>query len=187
MIMIMVMILQLLILASFQTSFCRWTLGICFTAADEGQTSNSMCLREFNILACLRCGLHYSVEIPMGCLIYGDRKVTRVTKLQHRMLITDHLNKVLYGNVHYTWITLFHYLSTSIISNRAGSVWIDGSFSACWSAMRFREIWPSSIDECVTYMMMSLNGNIFCVIGSLCREFTGRQWIPTTKASDAEL
>ena len=33
--------------------------------------------------------------------------------------------------------------------------------------------------------MTSSNGNIFCVTGPLCGEFTGRRWIPRTKASDA--
>ena len=37
------------------------------------------------------------------------------------------------------------------------------------------------------YMMTSWNGNIFRVTGHLCGEFTGPQWIPRTKASDAEL
>ena len=36
-------------------------------------------------------------------------------------------------------------------------------------------------------LMTSSNGNIFCVIGHLCGEFTGDRWIPHTKASDAEL
>ena len=36
-------------------------------------------------------------------------------------------------------------------------------------------------------MMTSSNGNIFRVTGHLCGEFTGRRWIPRTKASDAEL
>ena len=35
--------------------------------------------------------------------------------------------------------------------------------------------------------MTSSNGNIFCVTAPLCREFTGHRWIPSTKASDAEL
>ena len=35
-------------------------------------------------------------------------------------------------------------------------------------------------------MMRSSNGNIFCVIGPLRGESTGHQWIPLTKASDAE-
>ena len=35
--------------------------------------------------------------------------------------------------------------------------------------------------------MTSSNGNIFCVTGALCGEFTGRRWIPPTKASNAEL
>ena len=32
--------------------------------------------------------------------------------------------------------------------------------------------------------MMSSNGNIFRVTDHLCGEFTGRRWIPRTKASD---
>ena len=36
-------------------------------------------------------------------------------------------------------------------------------------------------------MMTSSNGNIFRVTGPLCGKFTGRRWIPRTKASDAEL
>ena len=39
----------------------------------------------------------------------------------------------------------------------------------------------------ILYMMTSSNGNIFCVTGPLCGEFTGHRWIPRTKASDAEL
>ena len=35
--------------------------------------------------------------------------------------------------------------------------------------------------------MTSSDGNIFRVTGPLCGEFTGRRWIPLTKASDAEL
>ena len=35
-------------------------------------------------------------------------------------------------------------------------------------------------------MMMSSNGNIFHVTGSLCGELTGHRWIPLTKASDME-
>ena len=36
-------------------------------------------------------------------------------------------------------------------------------------------------------MMTSSNGNIFCVTGPLCGEFSGHRWIPRTKASGAEL
>ena len=36
-------------------------------------------------------------------------------------------------------------------------------------------------------MMTSSNGNIFCVTGPLCGEFTGHRWTPLTKDSDAEL
>ena len=35
--------------------------------------------------------------------------------------------------------------------------------------------------------MTSLNGNIFCITGPLCGEFTGHRWIPHTKASVTEL
>ena len=35
--------------------------------------------------------------------------------------------------------------------------------------------------------IFALNGNIFRVTGHLCGEFTGRRWIPRTKACDAEL
>ena len=31
------------------------------------------------------------------------------------------------------------------------------------------------------------NGNIFCITGPLCGEFTGHRWIPHTKASDTDL
>ena len=37
------------------------------------------------------------------------------------------------------------------------------------------------------FMMALSNGNIFRLTGHLCREFTGRRWIPRRKASDAEL
>ena len=52
-------------------------------------------------------------------------------------------------------------------------------------ALRFHEIlWWTS---CWIFMITSSNWNIFRVTGPLCREFTGRWWIPRTKASDAEL
>ena len=37
------------------------------------------------------------------------------------------------------------------------------------------------------YMMTSSNWNMFLVTGHLCGEFTGHQWIPLIKASDAGL
>ena len=38
-----------------------------------------------------------------------------------------------------------------------------------------------------SHIMMSSNGNIFCITGPLWEESTGHRWIPLTKASDAEL
>ena len=43
------------------------------------------------------------------------------------------------------------------------------------------------ISDPIVIMMTSSNGNIFCVTGHLCGEFTGPRWIPHTKASDTEL
>ena len=54
--------------------------------------------------------------------------------------------------------------------------------STCHLCYRF----PASQEIC-TSIMTSSNGNIFCVTGPLCGEFTGHRWIPCTKASDAEL
>ena len=39
----------------------------------------------------------------------------------------------------------------------------------------------------VLCMMTSSNGNVFCVTGHLCGEFTGHRWIPCTKASDVDV
>ena len=43
------------------------------------------------------------------------------------------------------------------------------------------------VDENITGIMTSSNGNIFRVTGPLWEESTGHRWIPFTKASDAEL
>ena len=41
------------------------------------------------------------------------------------------------------------------------------------------EMWSNNHYTPVLFcMMMSSNGNIFCVTGPLCGEFTGHQWIP---------
>ena len=40
---------------------------------------------------------------------------------------------------------------------------------------------------CSLGMMTPSNGSIVRVTGHLCGEFTGHRWIPSTKASDAEL
>ena len=40
--------------------------------------------------------------------------------------------------------------------------------------------------KCWKYIMMSSNGNIFCVTGPLWGETTSDWWIPLTKAIDAE-
>ena len=50
-------------------------------------------------------------------------------------------------------------------------------FQPCLTYWNWRQI----------YIMASSNGNIFRVTGPLCGDFTGDEWIPLTKASDAEL
>ena len=45
--------------------------------------------------------------------------------------------------------------------------------------------WSLNLQIC--HMMKSSNGKIFHVTGHLYGEFTGHQWIPRTKASNAEL
>ena len=52
-------------------------------------------------------------------------------------------------------------------------------------AIRYPIMLKSLLLSC--FMMTSSNGNIFRVTGPLCGEFTGRRWIPRTKAHDAEL
>ena len=48
--------------------------------------------------------------------------------------------------------------------------------------------WGTTWRHMVMVMMMkSSNGNIFCVTGHWCGEFTAQWWIPRTKASVAEL
>ena len=54
-----------------------------------------------------------------------------------------------------------------------------------WDTACYRDVTVNSRDW--FDMMTSSNGNIFRVTGHLYGEFTGRRWIPHTKASDAEL
>ena len=44
----------------------------------------------------------------------------------------------------------------------------------------------NAFENAICYMMMSSNGNIFCVTGPVWGEFIGHRWITLTKASDAE-
>ena len=55
----------------------------------------------------------------------------------------------------------------------------------CWLLInRVSQAWEQLHKMYSSIMMTSSNGNIFHVTGPLCREFTGPQWIPHTKASD---
>ena len=46
---------------------------------------------------------------------------------------------------------------------------------------------PIVLPRCPYFIMTLSNGNLFCVTGHLCGEFTAHRWIPCTKVSDAEL
>ena len=68
--------------------------------------------------------------------------------------------------------------------SRCGCVFTRPYHTARWKlGVQWRDyhIWRGEI------MMTSSNGNIFCIAGLLCGEFTGHRWILRTKASDAEL
>ena len=47
-------------------------------------------------------------------------------------------------------------------------------------------IWSFSQGNIIP-IMTSSSGNVFCVTGPLCGEFTGHRWIPLTRANDAKL
>ena len=68
-----------------------------------------------------------------------------------------------------------------VASSRIRHGWIFTSPSFMWNA-----IFHPCHDSCSSFMMTSSYGNIFRVTGPLCGEFTGRRWIPRTKASVAE-
>ena len=53
--------------------------------------------------------------------------------------------------------------------------------------MYLESMWGPDLMAIVCMYMTSPNGNIFCVTGQLCGEFTDHWWIPCTKASDADL
>ena len=78
---------------------------------------------------------------------------------------------------------------------RTPSQFKDGFSRYGISIIKIRRSWEeaSFIDDgiifhnCPTSIMKSSNGNILCVAGPLCGEFTGHQWILLTKAIYAEL
>ena len=71
-----------------------------------------------------------------------------------------------------------------------GWLWAVSWYHVAYHYMSVRNHWPFHIvtsdqgESIQNYMMMLSNGNIFCVTGHLCREFTGHGWIPLKKASD---
>ena len=73
-----------------------------------------------------------------------------------------------------------------------GNAWVRSAASELVSFLRLRKktttyVFHPLVIYMRVYMMTSSNGNLFRVTGPLCGEFTGHQWIPRTKTSDAEL
>ena len=76
-----------------------------------------------------------------------------------------------------------------IITTRAQWIksqhWEDIFLFQCGQYILSRE--HDDVMKKLSVMITSSNENIFRVTGHLCGEFAGHQWIPCTKASDAEL
>ena len=90
------------------------------------------------------------------------------------LIVSWTLGKKLYQN----WINKYE----NFLSRKCIWKWrlqIVGYFSpaSIWQSFKYR----------LLIMMTSSNWNLFRVAGLLCGEFTGHQWIPLTKANDAEL
>ena len=77
----------------------------------------------------------------------------------------------------------------SIVSTSMNCYYIDKKLIKILSTSKHNNYIHFSLNETnvVILSMVSSNGNIFCITGPLCREFTGHLWIPLTKAIDAEL
>ena len=87
---------------------------------------------------------------------------------------------------HVAWPPLYYrgtlstvYSQSNSFEDRVSVDFIYGYPTFKWIPVTSLKIWQ--------LMMTSSNGNIFRVTGPLCGEFSGHQWIPLTKASDAEL
>ena len=82
-------------------------------------------------------------------------------------------------------IWIFSYISSNPKWHKLFATWLTMLFGVNLSvSLASKGINPL---KCHTLIMTSSNGNIFCVTGPLCGEFTGDRRIPHTKASDAEL
>ena len=71
--------------------------------------------------------------------------------------------------------------------------WISLLYQKRCGLHKFKQLWQAfncdipNLTDFIPLLMTSSNGNIFRLTGPLWGEFTGRRWIPLTKASDAEL
>ena len=99
------------------------------------------------------------------------------------------------GHMHIPYIKLYPWKNAVLISISDNS-WMLSVFAymrswAFWSPLVEVMVWcQMALSHYLNQwwlMMTSSNGNVFCVIGHLCVEFTGYRWIPRTKASDTEL
>ena len=92
-----------------------------------------------------------------------------------------------------SWLIMF-FFNTKFALVRSDDWWV--SFTRPWAVFTrlgrpdewlVRTLqWNIYAHYCI-YIMTPSNGNIFCITGLLCKEFTSHWWIPCTKASDMEL
>ena len=111
------------------------------------------------------------------------------------------LRHVGYLRLHDTYVTALYYttsqgtlcVSSLTFKQIPISVWKHCTSRPCpWVECTHTESKQNSpgynlIGKLSFNMMTSANGNIFRVTGHLCGKFTGRRWIPRTKASDEEV
>ena len=94
----------------------------------------------------------------------------------------------------FIYILRRYFLATGTIHDRSlkrkcchfDEIFITGCTESChFDNFRCSQWWRfhQNDDIFVSVAMTSSNGNIFCVTGPLCGEFTGDRWIPITKAS----
>ena len=91
------------------------------------------------------------------------------------------------------WLLYWHHAALTVVILTAVNDWCRKQAVTCgpiYGITYLRIVIPELLSVSIAVadvMITSSNGNIFRITGHLCGKFTGHQWIPCTKASDAEL
>ena len=139
-------------------------------------------LGRWTIIETVAHTLDISYKVNIGNICY------RTTSAQKGHAIIGHpIHKHIISNIESKPCMLWPYFNPPILSSSVMTEADNNTKAHRWLGKKklFRNT-ISYMFGC-QYMMRSSNGNIFCVTGHLCREFTGRRWTPRTKATDAEL